>query len=257
MQEIALRRRQPVAEGTFAFHFDKPAGFSHQAGQNALFGLPGGTESRTFTIASAPHEPELMVATRMRDSAFKRSLAELEVGDEVEVEQPKGDFALPLDTGPEYVFLASLPIGAKLHIDGPAGLMVLHEDESRPAVFLAGGIGITPFLAMARDATARRLPHRITLFYSNRRPQDAAFLAELEHMESRTFRMVATMTDDAGWKGENRRISQELLAEHVPDLLAPVYYFAGPPGMTMAVQGMLQDIGISEEDMRSEEFYGY
>jgi len=48
-----------------------------------------------------------------------------------------------------------------------------------------------------------------------------------------------------------------LLTEHLPDLLAPVYYFAGPPGMTMAVQGMLEEIGVSEEGMRSEEFYGY
>jgi ferredoxin-NADP reductase len=226
VQEIALRRREQVAEGTFAFYFDKPAGFTHQAGQNALFSLPDGKESRTFTIASAPHERELMVATRMRDSAFKRSIA-------------------------------TLPVGAKLHMDGPAGLMVLHEDESRPAVFLAGGIGITPFLAMARDAEARLLRHKITLIYSNRRPQDAAFLAELKHMQNRNFRMVATMTDDRDWKGEKRRISRELLAEHVPDHLAPVYYFAGPPGMTMAAQGMLADLGVKEDDMRSEEFYGY
>ena len=223
MQEIALRRREQVAERTFAFHFDKPSGFSHQAGQNALFSLPSGTESRTFTIASAPHEPELMIATRMRDSPFKRTLAEL-------------------------------PIGARLKIDAPAGVMVLHEDESRPAVFLAGGIGITPFLAMARDAQARRVRHRITLLYSNRRPQDAAFLAELEHI---SLHMVTTMTEAPDWKGEKRRISRELLAEHVPDLLAPVYYFAGPLRMTMAVQGMLTEIGVKEDDMRSEEFYGY
>ena len=232
MHEIALRRREQVAEGTFAFHFDKPAGFSHQAGQNAIFSLidPGEMDaagpSRPFTIASAPHERELMIATRMRDSAFKRALG-------------------------------VLPIGAKLSIDGPAGVMVLHEDESRPAVFLAGGIGITPFLAMARDAAARLLRHQIVLFYSNRRPQDAAFLSELKHMQNRNFRLVATMTEAPEWTGEKRFISRELLAEHVPDLRAPIYYFAGPPAMTMAMQGMLNDIGVSEEDMRSEEFYGY
>ena len=226
MQDIALRRRQEVAERTFAFYFDKPAGFSHQAGQNALFSLPSGTENRTFTLASAPHEHELMIATRMRDSPFKRTLAEL-------------------------------PVGGRLKIDGPAGLMVLHEDESRPAVFLAGGIGITPFLAMARDAEARRLRHRITLIYSNRRPQDAAFLAELKRMQNQNFRMVATMTNAPDWQGEKRMISRELLAEHVNDLREPVYYFAGPLRMTMAVQGMLTELGIKDDDMRSEEFYGY
>ena len=226
MQDIALRRRQEVAERTFAFYFDKPAGFSHQAGQNALFSLPSGTENRTFTLASAPHERELMIATRMRDSPFKRTLAEL-------------------------------PVGGRLKIDGPAGLMVLHEDESRPAVFLAGGIGITPFLAMARDAEARLLRHRITLIYSNRRPQDAAFLAELKRMQNRNFRMVATMTNAPDWQGEKRMISRELLAEHVKDLREPIYYFAGPLRMTMAVQGLLTELGIKDDDMRSEEFYGY
>jgi ferredoxin-NADP reductase len=230
--EIALRRREQVAEGTFAFHFDKPAGFSHQAGQNAIFSLIDPPEndaagpSRSFTIASAPHERELMIATRMRDSAFKRTLG-------------------------------AMPIGGKLRMDGPAGVMVMHEDESRPAVFLAGGIGITPFLAMARDAAARLLRHQIVLFYSNRRPKDAAFLDELKRMQNRNFRLVATMTEAPDWTGEKRFISRELLAEHLPDLRAPVYYFAGPPAMTMAMQKMLTDIGVTEEDMRSEEFYGY
>ncbi len=224
--EIALRRREGGAAGTCAFYFVKPTGFSHQAGQNALLTLPDGSEGHTFTIASAPHEPDLMFATRMRDSAYKRALA-------------------------------AAPIGASFKLDGPAGVMVLHEDATRPAVFLAGGIGITPFLAMARDAEARLLPHRILLLYSNRRPQDAAFLAELEHMRNRNFRVVATMTDAADWPGEKRLISRELVAEHVSDVREPVFYFAGPPGLTMAVQGMLDEMGVKEEDMRSEEFYGY
>jgi ferredoxin-NADP reductase len=232
MAEITLLRREPVAEGTMAFYFEKPDGFVHEAGQNAMFTLIEPREedaagpSRAFTIASAPHEPELMIATRMRDSAFKR-------------------------------FLAAAKPGAKLEMEGPLGLMVLHEDASRPAVFLAGGIGITPFLAMARDAAKRQLPNQITLIYSNRRPQHAAFLAELEGLQGPKFRLVSTMTEAPEWRGEKRLISRELLAEHVPDLQAPVYYFAGPPGMTMAVQGMLKELGVSEDDMRSEEFYGY
>jgi ferredoxin-NADP reductase len=229
---IALRRREPVAEGTLAFYFEKPAGFSHEAGQNAMFTLIDPPENdaagptRPFTIASAPHEPDLMIATRMRDTAFKRSL---------------GRAAL----------------GTCLEMEGPAGVMVLHEDASRPAVFLAGGIGITPFLAMARDAAQRRLPHHITLFYSNRRPEHAAFLRELESLHGPRFRLVATMTEAPGWKGERRLIGRELLAEHLGDLRAPIYYFAGPPGMTMAMQGMLRELGVAEDDMRSEEFYGY
>jgi len=224
---VRLLARETVAEGTMAFHFEKPPGFVHQAGQNALFKL--GTESRTFSIASAPHEPDLMVATRMRDSAFKRVLKTAQPGLEIE-------------------------------IDGPAGLMVLHDDAARPAVFLAGGIGITPFLSMARDAAHRRLPHRIVLFYANRRPQDAAFLDELYGLEKSNpnYRLVAAMSEPVpGWTGETGFIRRELLERHLPDLRAPVYYFAGPPAMSMAMQEMLAGLGIAEADMRSEEFYGY
>jgi ferredoxin-NADP reductase len=224
-----LLGHETVAEGTMAFHFAKPPGFRHEAGQNALFRIAGVEESRTFSIASAPHEPQLTIATRMRDSAFKRKLGSAEPGLEVE-------------------------------IDGPAGVMVLHEDVARPAVFLAGGIGITPFVSMARDAAHRRLPHLIVLFYANRRPQDGAYLDELRALERRnpSYRMVATLSDPpAGWKGETGFIDKAMLARHLADPLKPVYYFAGPPAMAMAMQSMLGELGVAEADMRSEEFYGY
>ena len=235
---ITLRRQEEVAAGTSAFYFDKPAGFSFDAGQNALFTLvdPPETDaqgpSRPFTIASAPHEPELMIATRMRDTAFKRTLK------------------------------AARP-GLRVEMDGPAGVMVLHEQAERPAVFLAGGIGITPFLSMARHAAKNALPHHIFLFYSNRRPEDAAFLDELRSLEARNpnYRLIPTMAE-AGksshpWQGETGFIRRDMLERYLPDLLHPVYYFAGPPGMAMAMQSMLQELGVSENDMRSEEFYGY
>ena len=225
-----------VAAGTRAFRFERPAGFQFEAGQNVLVTLIEPPErdaqgpSRTFTIASAPHEPELLIATRMRDTAFKR-------------------------------VLGKAPPGTPVEIDGPGGAMVLHEDASRPAVFLAGGIGITPFLAMARDAAHRRLPHRIHLFYGNRRPEDAAFLDELSHIENPNWRLVAAMSEAEKsarpWSGERGFIDRAMLARHLPDLHGPVYYFAGPPAMAMAMQAMLSQAGIADDDMRSEEFYGY
>jgi ferredoxin-NADP reductase len=238
VHETRLARSESVAEGTLAFHFERPPGFAFEAGQNMLVTLAdppamdSSGPSRTFTIASAPHEAQLMVATRMRDSAFKRTLK-------------------------------SAAPGLSVTLDGPAGAMVLHEDPARPAVFLAGGIGVTPFLSMARHAAERRLPHAVTLFYSNRRPGDAAFLDELRGLEQRNpkYKLVATMTE-AGksgqpWSGETGFIDAPMLRRHLPDLLAPVYYFAGPPAMTMAMQSMLEGCGVSEDDMRSEEFYGY
>lgn len=236
--ESRLMRRESVAEGTMAFYFSKPAGFRHEAGQSLLLTLvdppetDGEGNSRTFTIASAPHEPELMIATRMRDTAFKR-------------------------------VLKTATIGAAVSLDGPNGAMVLHDDVERPAVFLAGGIGITPFLSIVRHAVKQRTGHRIHLFYANRRPEDAAFLSELKEMEQRTpgYRLIAVMTQPERsalrWSGETGHIRRELLVRHLTDLKSPMYYFAGPPAMTMAMRGMLQEIGVGEQAMRYEAFYGY
>ena len=233
-----LTRSETVAEGTMAFHFERPAGFDFKAGQNMLVTIvdPPETDSkgpkRTFTIASAPDDAALMIATRMRDTAFKRVL--------------KG--AAP---------------GLAVQIDGPNGVMTLHDDAARPAVFLAGGVGITPFLSMARDAARRKLPHRIHLFYSNRRPEDAAFLDELQALEraNPNYHLVATMAEmeksARAWSGERGVINRALLEKHVPALNEPVYYLAGPPGMTMAMQNMLEMAGVAEDGIRSEEFYGY
>jgi ferredoxin-NADP reductase len=238
VHDSRLVRSETVAEGTMAFRFEKPQGFHHQAGQNITLGLvdPPETDakgpSRTFTIASAPHESTLMIATRMRDSAFKR------------------------------VLKTAAP-GLRVKIDGPDGFMTLSEKADRPLAFLAGGIGITPFLSMARDAAARKLPHRITLFYSNRRREDSAFLDELQRLQrdNPKFRMVATMTEPGKsaqpWSGETGFIRRELLERHLSDLREPIYYLAGPPAMTMAMQSMLDECDVAETDILFEEFYGY
>ncbi len=236
--ETRLLRRETIAEGTVAFYFERPAGFAFQAGQNATFSLVEPKEhdslgpSRTFTLASAPHEAELMVATRMRDTAFKR-------------------------------ILRSAPPGTRLRLDGPAGSMVLGAEAGKPVACLAGGIGVTPFLSMARDAAHRRLPHRIHLFYSNRRPEDAPFLGELRTLERANprFRFIPTMTQmdrsSLPWSGASGPIGMKLLASVLDRPKEAAYYFAGPPSMAMSMYDLLQRLGVAADDMLSEEFYGY
>lgn len=236
--EVTLTGMQTVAEGTAAFRFKKPEGFKHRAGQWAVFSFPDPTETdgqgnaRTFTIASAPHEPDIMITTRLRDTAFKRMLVKASEG-------------------------------AVLRIEGPGGELILHEEAARPAVFLAGGIGITPFLAIARDAAHRGLPHDITLFYSNRRQQDAAFLDEFEALERSNprFKLVATLTGQeesaGGARFESGVIDLAMLNRHLADILMPIYYLAGPAGMVAAMRKLLEGAGVKPADIRAEEFYGY
>lgn len=226
--EVALTAREEIAEGTMAFRFAKPAGFAFKAGQSvslALIDPPAEPNSarRTFSLASAPFEPELVVATRMREgSAFKRALK-------------------------------SLPIGAPVRISGPLGDMTLHEDAVRPAVFIAGGIGITPFRSMLLQAEHDRLPHRLHLAYSNRHRGQAAFIDELEALAKRNarFRLFGRMTDAEGF------MTQEALEQFIGKAANPLYYLAGPPGMVEAMNAILARMGVGADDVKSEEFYGY
>jgi ferredoxin-NADP reductase len=185
---------------------------------------------RHITVVTSPNDPGVLgLATRIRDSAFKRSLAELPVRTEVDVEQPKGDFLLPDDTEQDYVFIA-------------------------------GGIGITVFRSMLRYIAEENLPHRVTLVYSNRDRESTAFLDELRELERAipNLRLVLTMTDDAGWDGETRRIDADVLRDHLgTDLGAFTYLVAGPPGMVEAMEKTLAEAGVPDEQVRPERFSGY
>ncbi len=233
-----LKRRQEVAERTMAFFFEKPADWTFKAGQFIDVTLinPPETDAegntRGFSVASAPQEPDIMVTTRLRDSAFKR-------------------------------VLRSMPLGTEAKVEGPFGNLVLHNNPARPAVFLAGGIGVTPFRSIVVRAAAEKLPHRIFLFYANRRPEDAPFLDELWALECENpnFHCTPTMTELArssrSWSGEIGRIDKHMLARHLEGVHLAVYYIAGPPAMVSGLHAMLNGAGVDDDDIRVEEFTGY
>ena len=238
MPNIRLKGKSEVAEGTMAFYFERPTGFQFKAGQFADFTLVNPPETdeegntRSFSIASAPYEDDLMIATRMRDTAFKRILKTLAAGSEIQME-------------------------------GPFGGLTLHEDAKRPAVFLTGGIGVTPFRSIALQTTHERSPHLLWMFYSNRRPEDAAFLDELTKLqtEKSNFKLVSTMTNVAEsrkhWNGETGYIDKQMLSKYINELSGPIYYIAGPPAMVDGMTKLLSDAGVKATDIRSEEFFGY
>jgi ferredoxin-NADP reductase len=233
-----LKDRKEVAEGTMAFRFEKPSGWTFKAGQYLDMTLldPSETDAegnvRSFSIACAPHEETLMVAMRMRDTAFKR-------------------------------VLKTMPLGTVVKIEGPSGDLILQNDVTRTAVFLAGGIGITPFRSIVHWAAKNKLPNRIVLFYSNRRPEDAPFLAELQSLEkdNTKYKLIASMTEMAKshrpWNGETGLIDQGMLRRHLKGAASPIYYIAGPPDMVKGLHEMLSKAGTNNDDIRAEEFAGY
>jgi ferredoxin-NADP reductase len=159
--------------------------------------------------------------------------------------------------------LKSMPAGGRVSLRGPAGKFTLDGADTRPAVFLAGGIGITPFVSMLRHAAHSRLARDLWLFYSNRRPEDAAFLDELSALPHRNprCRFVGTMVEmdksSRPWKGETGFLDRAMLERHLKSLAGKVYYIAGPPGLVEAMQKMLVGAGVAEDAIRTDEFFGY
>jgi ferredoxin-NADP reductase len=230
-QRVQVLGREEVARGTLALRLARPPGFGFRAGQAIDLDL-GAAGRHAFSLASAPFESDLLVATRMRASAYKQALGELERGEEV-------------------------------GIHGPFGSLVLHRSAMRDAVFIAGGIGITPFRSIVRQAARDRDTRRITLVYANRGPEDAPFLDELIRLgnEQGPFRLMATMTDMANsretWTGLRGIVNASLVTEAARGLSSPVFYMAGPPGMVGAARMALAHAGIDDDDIRGEEFHGY
>ncbi|MDQ3857897.1 MAG: FAD-dependent oxidoreductase [Actinomycetota bacterium] len=232
-----LAEKREVAKGTLLALFDlQGEEVDFRPGQYffvTLLDPPYDDEKgprRHISVVTSPTERGVLgLCTRLRDTAFKRSLQELPLGAEVEVEPPKGKFVLP-------------------------------EDTSRPYVFVAGGIGITVFRSMLRYIADAALPYRVTLVYSNRTEAEAAFLDELRDLERRLpdFRLVLTMTQDPGWQGETRKIDAAFLRDHLGARLDDATVLvAGPPGMVAAMQEALATAGVPEDRVIADKYSGY
>ena len=230
-----VAEKREVAKGTLFVRFAVEDYPDYRPGAYFWVELPDRGHSdekglrRHISLATSPTEQGAVgLATRLRDTAFKQTLAELEVGDEVQVEEPKGSFLLPEDTSDEYVFVA-------------------------------GGIGITVFRSMLRFIADEQLPYRVTLVYSNRDRESTAFLDEVEELERRIdgLRVLLTMTDERGWEGETRHLDADVLGELIGGLEDKTFLIAGPPAMTEAVADSLLGAGLPEERVLASKFSGY
>jgi glycine betaine catabolism B len=220
---------------------------NYTAGQFAFFDIGGVYDDpkgpiRHFTISSSPTENFMMFSTRIRDSPYKKRLATLEEG-------------------------------AKVKVRGPEGQFVLHEDYSKIAVFLSGGIGVTPFRSMIKYATDKQLPLKIVMFDSNRNRNNILFKKEFDDWANvnKNLKIIYTISDEEkqqqqspstanDWKGEYGRIDKAMILKHLDSnmLNDSIFYICGPPSMLKAMQALLQDdLKIPKERIKVEEFTGY
>lgn len=232
---IKLVNKRELARDTFLFEFAKPQGFHFIPGQYGGFTLinPSETDAkgntRRFSLLNAPQDDTLQIATRIQNSAYKRSLH-------------------------------ALPIGAEIKFAGASGNFVLHEDHTVPAVFIAGGIGITPFYSIIRAAGLSHSTAQMQLFYGNQSPDNSILIQELQQLENANtnFKLIPTFaTPEQDWHGETGYITHTMLKKYISDLHIPNYYVCGSPMMVKALQELLLEMGIPQEKIKVEDFPGY
>lgn len=234
--ELQFDHKQHLTSDIWEFHFIKPEGFNHQAGQFNYYTLPHANPDdrgikRWFTISSPPTDPHLTITTRIfeRMSSFKHALNNLEPGQTMHAEGPDGDFVLP-------------------------------DDASTALVLIGGGIGVTPYHSQVKELLARGQSRPITLLYGAKQSADFVY-ADLFHQAESTmpaFKLVQVVDQaPADWAGETGQITDELIKKYVPDLAAPIFYVSGPEPMVDAFEPRLQKLGITKTHLRQDWFPGY
>ncbi len=230
-----LKSKEEIAKGTLKVVFEVKEPFIFKSGQYCFITLAklnypdDRGPKRHFSIVNSPNEKGIITfVTRETDSGFKKTLQEI-------------------------------PIGSEVQLGPVAGVFTLPEDHTKPLAFIAGGIGITPFISILRYIKEENLPYKITLVYSNRDQFSTAYLEELQNYQLPTnnYKLILTMTEDPNWTGEKRKVDAQFIKDYFVDVNAQSYLVAGPPGMVEAVQAALTEAGVSQENVRAENFTGY
>lgn len=225
--------KKEIARNTFCFVFsvaEKTFAFSPGQFVTLCLKVKGKEETRDFSIASSPTNPqEIMIVTKKGVSDFKKALF-------------------------------SLKKEAVVGMTSPSGGFLLERDDNIPQVFIAGGIGITPFYSLLQWAYDTNSDKHRTLFVSFSTHADITFYQELRYIEKRLKKTKVIITisrQEENWKGEKGRLSESHLTKHITDILQPIYYVVGKLEMVDDIVALLHRIGVPEEKIKIEYFTGY
>ncbi len=235
---LKLNRIETVADQTFDFVFDTDQQAKFTAGQYCEWTLPHEKPDmrgnrRYFTLASSPTEKEVRMGVKYypKPSSFKQELQTMKSGDVMIASQVSGDFVLPVD-------------------------------QSKKLVFIAGGIGVTPFRSMIKFMTDAGQKRDVVLMYSNKTEQEIAYrdvFAEAE--KAYGLKTIYTLSDkaalSANWKGKIGMIDEAMIRETIPDFADRMFYLSGPHGMVVAFEALLYKIGVPRRHIKTDYFPGF
>lgn len=236
--KLIFLKKEKLSRDTYSFYFTKIKGFEFLPGQYLKMMIEGRFaddrgNSRYFTVASSPTEENyIFITTRIIKSAFKKNLFSLEKG-------------------------------FKVNVDGPFGNFIFDEKVKKPLVFLAGGIGITPFRSIIRYIFDKKINIPINLFSSFSKKEDIIFGEDFTNAQKNlpAFKYIVTITKTEEskdmWNGETGRIDRILIEKYVKNIHGRLYYIVGPTIMVSAIADILRNMGILSDNIKTEDFPGY
>lgn len=235
---LTLSQKIQLTPDTYNFIFKTSAPFSFTPGQYMEWTLshhkPDSRGNRRyFTLASSPTEQNICIGVKFYapSSSYKKQLLELNELTPIVAAQLAGDFVLPKNT-------------------------------KTKLVFMAGGIGITPFRSMLKYVVDKNEFRDITVFYSNRNPSEIVYTDVLSTAENKLHtKIVYTLTDATqvpeGWSGEVGRITEGMIRTHVPDYSERLFYLSGPHSMVTAFESVLYAMRVQKKQIKTDFFPGF
>ena len=229
--ETKIKEIIPRTVDVNSYRFPRPPELTYKSGQYFFITIKQGDRELTkhFSFSSSPTEKDHFEFTKkFTDHEYSMALKAAKVGDWARIDAPYGQFTF--------------------------------EGEYPKIAQLAGGIGITPFISMCKNATDKRLSSKITLFYGCRTENDIAFKQELEKMQEQNKNLkIVFMVNEASshWKGATGVINAEMIKKELPDYKDNLFYVCGPPPMVKAMETLLESIGLPKTQLKLEYFTGY
>lgn len=235
---LLLKDRLQIAPDVYDFIFKNDKKLSFAPGQYLEWTLPQKNldsrgNRRYFTIASSPTEEDLKIGVKFypNSSSFKKSLGSLPQNGEIIASQLAGEFTLP-------------------------------KDKNKKLVFIAGGIGITPFRSMVKYLLDTREQRPITLMYSNKLASDIVYRDVFDKARQELgIKTIYTITEanqvPAGWQGKVGFIDEAMIKSEVPDFTHSHFYISGPRVMVTTFESVLSKMGIAKNQIKTDFFPGF